>query len=159
MSADYHAKFAGVEGESDHKDHKGEIELLSWSWDVSQPSGASSGSGSGKGKAIPGMFNFVHKYDKASPVFAQKCVKGSHFDEVKITARKAGEGQQDHLVVTMKEVLISHLQPGASSGGDIMESVACTFKDIEFAYKPQDAKGSLGGAIKFGWNTASTEVR
>ena len=28
-----------------------------------------------------------------------------------------------------------------------------------FAYKPQDDKGGLGGEVKFGWNTASTEVR
>ncbi len=31
MAIDTHIKFDGVEGESSHKDHKGEIEVLSWS--------------------------------------------------------------------------------------------------------------------------------
>jgi len=158
MSSDFHIKFDGVDGESTHKDHKGEIELLSWDWDVSQPS-QGSGGGQGRGKAIPGTFNFVHNYDKASPVLSKSCVSGKHFDSVKITARKAGEGQQDYLKVTMKEVLITQCHPGASAGGDIHERVTCTYKDIEFEYKPQDAKGGLGSAVKFGWNVATTEIR
>ena len=32
MSTDSHIKFDGVEGESTHKDHKNEIEVLGWSW-------------------------------------------------------------------------------------------------------------------------------
>ncbi|WP_371884464.1 hypothetical protein [Caballeronia sp. S22] len=31
--------------------------------------------------------------------------------------------------------------------------------DIEFEYKPQDDKGALGGAVKFGWDVRTTEVR
>ena len=159
MSSDYHAKFDDVKGESDHKNHKGEIALLSWEWDVGQASSAAAGTGSGKGKASPGAFSFVHNYDKSSPVLAQKCVKGEHFKEVKIAASKATGSQEDYLIVTMKEVFITAVRPGASAGGDIAERVSCTYKDIEFAYKPQDEKGSLGGEIKFGWNVASTEVR
>jgi len=158
MSSDSHIKFDGVEGESTHKDHKGEIEVLSWTWGVSQPSGPAGG-GSGKGKAIPGDFHFVHRYDKASPVLAKKCAQGVHFKDAKLTARKAGEGQKDFLVLTMKEVFITGVQPSGSSGGDIMESVSCSYKDIEFAYKAQDDKGAAGGEVKFGWNVPTTETR
>ncbi len=37
--------------------------------------------------------------------------------------------------------------------------MSCSFKDIEFAYKPQDDKGGLGGEVKFGWDVATTETR
>jgi type VI secretion system secreted protein Hcp len=158
MSTDSHLKFDGVEGESTHKDHKNEIEVLSWSWNVTQPP-ALAGGGSGKGKAVPGDFSFVHLSDKASPVLAKYCASGKHFKDVKLTARKAGEGQQDFLVVTMKEVLITAVHPAGSSGGDIHEQVSCSYKDVEFAYKPQDDKGALGGVVKFGWNVATTETR
>ena len=158
MSTDSHIKFDGVEGESTHKDHKNEIEVLSWSWGVSQPAGLAGG-GSGKGKAIPGDFHFVHQYDKASPVLSKHCAQGKHFKDAKLTARKAGEGQKDFLVVVMKEVFVTSVQPSGGSGGDIMESVSCTYKDIEFTYKAQDDKGGLGGDIKFGWNVATTETR
>jgi len=158
MPSDSHIKFEGVDGESTHKDHKGEIEVLSWSWGVSQSSGLAGG-GSGKGKAEPGYFSFTHLYDKASPVLAKHCVSGKHFATMVLTSRKAGEGQKDFLKVTLKEVFITAAQPAGSSGGDIHEAVSCSYKDIEFEYKPQDDKGALGGAVKFGWNVATTETR
>jgi type VI secretion system secreted protein Hcp len=159
MSCDFHIKFDGVEGESLHKDHKGEVGLLAWSWGISQASGSLSGGGSGKGKAQPGDFQFSHVYDKASPVFAKHCAQGKHFKEAKLTARKAGEGQKDFLVITLKEVFITSLAPSGSQSGDIVESVNCSYKDIEFGYKAQDDKGAMGGEVKFGWNNATTEVR
>lgn len=159
MTVDCHIKFDGVEGEATHKDHKGEIEVLSWSWGVSNSSGFVSGGGSGKGKAQPQEFNFVHNYDKSSPVLAKHCTQGKHFKEVVVTGRKAGEGQKDFLKVTMKEVFVATVQPAGSSGGDIIEQVSLTYKDIEFAYKPQDDKGGLGGEVKYGWNVATTETR
>lgn len=159
MAIDTHIKFDGVEGESSHKDHKGEIEVLSWSWNVSNASSGGMAGGSGKGKALPGDFTFMHIYDKASPVLAKNCASGKHFATVVLTARKAGEGQKDFLKVTMKEVFVTSLAPSGGSEGDIVESVSASYKDIEFAYKPQDDKGGLGGEVKFGWNTASTELR
>ncbi len=159
MSSDFHIKFDGVEGEATHKDHKGEIEILSWSWDVSQTSGSTTGGGSGRGKANPGEFVFTHIYDKASPVLAKHGASGKHFKDAKLTARKAGEGQKAFLTIVMKEVFITRVAPSGQSEGDITEEVTCTYKDIEFAYKAQDDKGGLGGEVKFGWNTATTETR
>jgi type VI secretion system secreted protein Hcp len=157
MAIDTHLKFDGVEGESTHKDHKGEIEVLSWTWGVSNAS-MSAGGGSGKGKADAGDIHFVHRYDKASPILAKKCAQGAHFKEVVLTARKAGEGQKDFFKVTMKEVFITSVQPSGSSGGDISESVSMSYGSIDFSYKPQDEKGGLGGEVKFGWNVKTTEI-
>ena len=102
-----------------HKDHKGEIQVLAWSWGVSNATAVTAGGGSGKGKAEPGELSFMHSYDKASPILAKKCAQGAHFKEVIMTSRKAGEGQKDFLKVTMKEVYITSVQPSGSSGGDI----------------------------------------
>ena len=158
MSSDTHIKFEGVDGEATHKDHKGEIEVLSWSWGVSNAS-STAGGGSGKGKGTPGDFNFTHTYDKASPVLAKKCAQGVHFPSVIVTARKSGEGQKDFLKVTMKEAFITAVHPSGGSQGEIMESVSMTYGDIELAYKPQDDKGGLGGEVKMGWNSKTTEIR
>ena len=158
MAIDTHIKFDGVEGESTHKDHKGEVNLLSWNWGVSNASGVQSGGGSGQGKAQPADFHITHLYDKASPVLAKMCASGKHFPTVVLTARKAGEGQKDFLKVTMKEVFITSVSPGGSSGGDILESVSMSYGSIDFSYKAQDAKGALGGEVKFGWNVKSTQI-
>jgi type VI secretion system secreted protein Hcp len=157
MATDTHIKFDGVEGEATHADHKGEIEVLSWSWDISNAGGISGG-GSGKGKADPGDFYFNHLYDKASPNLAKKCAQGLHFKEVTVTSRKAGEGQKDFLKITMKEVFISSCSPAAASGGEIAEAVKMSYGSIDFAYKPQDETGKMGGEVKFGWNVKTTVI-
>jgi type VI secretion system secreted protein Hcp len=149
MSADVSIKFDGVDGEM--TEPKGEVQVLSWNWSIDQPSSVSGG-GIGIGQAAPGNLNFTHLYDKSSPVFAKHCSAGKHFDSAKLTARKAGEGQQAFLVVTLKNVFITSCRPGGTQGGDIVENVSCVYKDIEFAYKPQDGKGGLGGEVKFGYN-------
>ena len=159
MASDFHIKLAGVEGESDHKDHKGEIEIHSWAWGVTNASSAGVGGGSGKGKAQAGEFMFTHDYDKASPTLAKHCVSGKHFDTLVLTCRKAGEGQQEYLKITLKEAFITSLNPSGASGGDVVETVSVSYKDVEFTYKPQTGKGGTGGDVKFGWNIASTETR
>jgi type VI secretion system secreted protein Hcp len=58
----------------------------------------------------------------------------------------------------MKEVFITSVQPSGSTGGDIMESVSMSYQSIDFAYKPQDEKGALGGEVKFGWNVKATQI-
>jgi len=157
MAIDTHIKFDGVDGESTHADHKGEIEVLSWAWNVHNAS-ALSGGGSGKGKAQPGDLIFTHTYDKASPVLAKKCAQGVHFKEAVVTARKAGEGQKDFLKITMKEVFITSVAPSAGGDGDIMESVSMSYGSIDFAYKAQDEKGGTTGEVKFGWNVKTTVI-
>jgi type VI secretion system secreted protein Hcp len=160
MSSDTHIKFDGVDGEATHKDHKGEIEVLSWSWNVHNSNvGGTAGGGSGRGKASPGDFVFTHTYDKSSPVLAKHSAAGKHFKTVVLTARKSGEGQKDFFKVTMKEAFITSVSPSGGSHGEITENVAMTYKDIEFSYKPQDDKGGLGGEVKFGWDVATTETR
>ncbi len=157
MATDTHIKFDGVDGESLHTDHKGEIEIVSWGWNVSNPVNPSGG-GSGQGKAQPGELHFTHLYDKASPILAKKCAEGKHFPTAVITARKSGEGQKDFLKITMKEVFITSVAPGGSQGGEITENVTMHYAEIEHAYKPQDEKGVLGGEVKFSWNHKTTKI-
>lgn len=159
MSSDFSLKVDGVKGESTHKDHKDEIEVLSWSWSVSNASSATSGGGSGRGKAVASDFHFTHVYDKASPVLSQGCATGKHFKDAVLTCRKAGGGQQEYLKVTMKEVFITSVSFGGSQGGETHEQVSCSCKDIEFVYKEQDDKGAGKGDVKFGWNFGTSETR
>lgn len=157
MAIDTHIKFDGVDGESTHVDHKGEIEVLSWSWSVANDAQLAGG-GSGKGKAQPGALSFSHKYDKASPVLAKKSAQGLHFKEVTLTSAKSGEGQKDFLKVKLSEVFVTSVQHGQGGNGDIMEEVALSYAEIEFSYKPQDEKGGLGGEVKFAWNNKTTKI-
>ena len=159
MSIDCHIKFDGVSGESGHGDHKDEIDVMSWSWGITNKSSSGQGGGSGKGKAEPHALQFTHLYDKASPVLKKHCVSGKHFDKVVLTVSKAGEGQKAFKTMTMKEAYITDVHINASAGGDLVENVTLTFTDVEIEYKPQDAMGNLGGAVKFGWDVNKVQTR
>ena len=155
---DCYLKLDGIKGEAVQKDHKDEIQVFDWSWSVHNSS-CTVGSGSGVGKGTPGALNLSKLYDSASPTLAKFCANGKHFDSGTLTMTKAGEGQQTFMTITLKEVYISDVNVSAEQGGDVRESVTLSYGDIEFAYKPQKADGSMGGDIKFGWNTRTTETR
>jgi type VI secretion system secreted protein Hcp len=148
MAVDVFLKLADVKGESKDDKHKEEIEVLSWSWGVSNPVDARAGAGKGAGKANFGDLNFMHSVDRASPVLMKACTMGDHFKEATLTSRKAGKGQQEYLIVKLKEVFVSSVQPSGSSEHP-MESVSLVFGHIDLEYKPQKDDGSLDAGVHF----------
>ena len=151
MAVDTFAKIGDIKGESQDDKHKEEIELLSWSWGVNQTGTVSSGSGIGAGKANFSEFTFNHFVDKASPNLMKACATGEHIKDAVITQRKAGKGQQEYLIIKMDDILITGVQPGASSGdsGLVMEQVTLQAAKVDLEYKPQKADGSLEAGLHF----------
>ena len=151
MASDIFAKIGDIKGESLDDKHKDEIEVLSWSWGVTnaRPAGAGSGGGGGQGKASFHDLSFTHKIDKASPVLMKGCATGVHLKEATITHRKAGKGQQEFLVVKMNDVIITSVLNEDNSGGHQMETVSLAFAKVDLQYRPQKADGSLDAGIHF----------
>lgn len=149
MAVDIFAKIGDIKGESIDAKHKDEVEVLSWSWGVSQ-SGSITRGGGGAGKASFNDLNFTHHVDKASPVLLSACATGNHIKEATITVRKAGKGQQEFLIIKMSDVLITSVNPsGSGDGAATAESVALQFAKVALEYKPQKADGSLDAGIFF----------
>jgi type VI secretion system secreted protein Hcp len=147
---DYFIKIDDVKGESQDHKHKEEIEMESWSWGVTQAGTAGHGGGGGAGKAVPQDFHFTKKHDKASPVLFISCATGKHFKTAVLTARKAGEGQQEYLKITMEDVMVSSYQVGGAGSSGVVptDQIGLNFGKIEISYKEQKADGSLGGEAK-----------
>ena len=150
MASDIFAKIGDIKGESPDDKHKGEIELLSWSWGVTQSGTMAHGGGGGEGKASFNDFNFTHHVDKASPVLLKACATGEHIKEATITVRKAGKGQQEFLIIKMSDVLITAVNPSAAAdAAATAEHVALQFAKVDLEYKPQKADGSLAAGLHF----------
>ena len=64
-------------------------------------------------------FHFIMRINAASPTLFLYCANGKPIKEAKLTCRKAGEKQNNFLVVTMSECLISNYQTGGSQTGEI----------------------------------------
>ena len=150
MAADIFAKIGDIKGESLDSKHKDEVEVLSWSWGVSQSGTLQSGVGVGAGKANFNDFNFTHHVDKASPVLLKACATGEHIKEATFTVRKAGKGQQEFLIIKMNDVLITSVNPsGSADAVALAESVAMQFAKVHLEYKPRTADGSLDAGLHF----------
>jgi type VI secretion system secreted protein Hcp len=147
MAPDIFARIGTIKGESLDNKHKDEVELLSWSWGVSHSEGT--GTGGGTGKASFADFNFTHHIDKASPNLMAACATGEHIKDATITARKAGKGQQEYLIIKMNDILITSVQPSLSDGQLGAESVSLKPAQVDVEYRPQKPDGSLDAGVHF----------
>jgi type VI secretion system secreted protein Hcp len=151
MAVDVFLKIKGVPGESADSKHKSEIDVLSYSWGLTQTGTMSYGGGGGAGKANFGDFSFMMRMNKATPKLMQACANGSHIEEAILTCRKAGDKQQEYMIYKFYDLLISSYQTSASSE-EPTESISFNFSKMEMEYKEQDSKGNLGGATGFKYN-------
>jgi type VI secretion system secreted protein Hcp len=149
-AVDYFLKLEGIEGESQDQKHKGEIDLLTWSWGETQSGTHASGGGGGAGKVSMQDFHFVMGVNKSSPKLLLACATGEHIKSALLTCRKAGKEQQEYLKIKMSDCLISSYQTGGSGGDNVIPSdqISLNFAKIEYEYKEQKADGSLGGSVK-----------
>jgi type VI secretion system secreted protein Hcp len=158
VASDIFAKLGDIKGESLDEKHKDQIEVVSWSWGVSnsaQVGGA--GSGGGAGKASFHDLSFTHKIDKASPVLMQSCATGQHLKEATITHRKAGKGQQEYLVIKMNDVIITSVVDGDNQGTHT-ETVSLAFSKIDVEYRPQKPDGTLDAGIHFKYDLKTNKA-
>ncbi len=153
-ATDYFLKIDGIEGESHDDKHKGEIDLQSWSWGETQSGTSAGGGGAGAGKVSMQDFHFVMTVNKATPKLILACASGQHIKDGILTCRKAGGQQEEFLKYTFSDLLISSYQTGGSGGSDIVptEQISFNYSKMEVEYKEQKADGTLGGAIKAGWD-------
>ena len=149
MAVSIFARIGTIQGESQDAEHKDEIEVLSWSWGMSQSSTMAHGGAGGTGKASFQDFTFTHHVDKASPLLMTACATGEHIKEATITVRKAGKDEQEYLVIAMTNVLVTSVSTSGSEGDTAMEAVALAFARVDLVYTPQKSDGSLDAGIHF----------
>ena len=148
MAADIFAKLGDIKGESLDDKHKDEIEILSWSWGVTNAA-KPIGGGGGEGKSSFHDLSFTHKIDKASPLLMRACATGEHLKEATITRRKAGKGQQEFLIIKMSDVLITAVTDADNDEGGNLETVSLAFAKVALEYRPQKADGSIDAGVHF----------
>lgn len=155
MAVDMFIKIGDIKGESKDKTHKDEIDILAWSWGMSNSGSAHVGGGAGAGKVNVQDLSFTKYTDKATPYLMMAACNGKHYDNAKLIVRKAGEHPVEYIVIEMEEVLITSISAGGSGGEDrLTENVTLNFAKVKYDYVPQDDKGKAGTAIPCKWNIA-----
>jgi type VI secretion system secreted protein Hcp len=153
MAGDMFIKIEDIEGESADEKHKGDIEVLAWSWGESQTGSMSSGGGGGTGKVSMQDVSITKWVDKASPKLLNNCASGKHIKKAVLTVRKAGEKPLEYIKMTLEDLLISSISVGGSQGEErLTENVTLNFSVIHYDYTPQNPDGGPGTMVPFGWD-------
>ncbi|HEX7315407.1 MAG TPA: type VI secretion system tube protein Hcp [Pyrinomonadaceae bacterium] len=155
MAMDMFIKIGSLKGESRDKTHKEEIDVLAWSWGMSNSGSAHVGGGAGSGKVNVQDLSFTKYIDKTTPDLMLAACNGKHFPEAKLVVRKAGEQPLEYVTITMTDVLITNVSTGGSGGEDrLTENITLNFAKVNLDYKEQTATGGVGATPSMGWNIA-----
>lgn len=158
MASDIFAKIGDIKGESTDDRHKDEIKVLAFSWGVTNAVSTTAGSGAAAGKPTFQDLTIVHRIDKASPKLLEACATGAHIKDATITHRKAGGGQQEYLILRLKEVVITSVVHGGESSQPASETVTMACGRVDFEYRAQKADGSLDAGIHFNYDLKANQV-
>ncbi|OFX21931.1 MAG: Hcp1 family type VI secretion system effector [Anaeromyxobacter sp. RBG_16_69_14] len=155
MAVDMFLKVDSIKGDSVDDKHKGEIDVLSWSWGVTQSGTTHSGSGGGAGKANVHDVTITKFLDRSTPILLKHCLSGIHIKEAALTVRKAGGKPLEYVKIKMTEAIVSSINTGGSGSDDrLTETLGLNFANVEFEYVPQKPDGSGDAAIPITWNIA-----
>jgi type VI secretion system secreted protein Hcp len=153
MAVDMFLKLDGIKGEAKDKTHKDEIDILSFSWGVSQTGTFGTGGGGGAGKANVHDVSITKNVDKATTPLMYHCVSGKHIPGGLLTFRKAGEKPLEFLKIKLTDIIITSVQEAGHGGGDLLnESLSLNFAKFNIEYQEQKADGSGTPAGEMGWD-------
>jgi type VI secretion system secreted protein Hcp len=158
MAVDMFMIVEGIKGESRDKTHKEAIDVLAWSWGMSNSGSFHTGGGGGAGKVNVNDLSFTKYVDKASADLMLACCNGKHIPKAKLIVRKAGEKPLEYMLIEMTECLVTAVSTGGSGGEDrLTENVTFNFSKVHFEYKIQDEKGAGKDGGQYTWDIAGND--
>jgi type VI secretion system secreted protein Hcp len=143
----------GIKGESIDSAHKGEIEILNWSWSLTNSGSAHYGQGMGSGKVQVGDIHILKRVDSSTPILMKACTTGQHIGTGTLTVRKSGGKALEYFKVDIGNILVSSVRPSSDPNSpQLLEDVALNFGTFQVTYTPQDTQGSGGATVDFGYD-------
>jgi type VI secretion system secreted protein Hcp len=158
MAVDMFLKLSnGIKGEAKDKEFTDQIDVLSFSWGLSQTGTTHVGSGGTAGRVTAMDIHVVKYLDKSSPDLFLACCNGTHIDTGNLICRKsAGKGAAlQYLKIDFDELIVTSVNT-QNGGGDERqsESVSFNFRKFKLKYTMQDDKGKPAASPDITWDLA-----
>ncbi len=159
MAVDMFLVIPDVKGETEdavYKKEKG-IDILAWSWGMSQSGSFHAGSGGGAGKANFQDISITKWVDSSSANLMLYCSQGEHYNEAKLIVRKAGGKKPlEYIKIHMKKVMVTSVSTGGSGGEDqLTENVTLNFAQVKYEYTKQKADGTGEATMEYAWDISA----
>src|SRR3569832_1186829 len=153
MAMDMFLKIDDLKGDSIDEKHPNEIQVLSWSWGMSQSGSTHSATGGGAGKVNVQDLSFMKNNDTTTTNLIKANYNSTHFKSALLTVRKAGgKSAVEYLKIKMQDLIVSNVSTGGSGGGMITESVTLNFAMVSLDYTPQDKTNTPKSVMSAAWN-------
>jgi type VI secretion system secreted protein Hcp len=153
MAVDMFLKIEGINGESQDSVHAKEIDILAWSWGVSNSGSAHTGGGAGSGKANFEDISFTKFVDLSSTHLMLACANGKHITKATLVCRKAGEKPLEYLTIVLENILVSDYKTGGTGSEErLTENFSMNFAKMSVNYKEQAKTGGSGLSGDFKWD-------
>ena len=138
-------KMDGVTGEATDSAHKGEIEVVSWSWGLRAPADLVSGRATGATTLTE--LNVVKRVDRASPTLMNFVRNHKPIGTVVLTVRKAGTSPFEYLKIELGSVRVTSLdiEVVRTDEPEVIERIKLGFAKVTVSYTPQGESGGAGG--------------
>ena len=161
MAVDMFLNIEGeIEGESKDKEHANEIDVVDWSFGLSNSGSFHMGGGGGAGKANFQDISISKYVDSATTKLMLSCANGTHLDEATLTVRKAGTTALEYVIITLGNVLVTSVVTGGSGDGDrLTENITLCFENFEVKYTPQKEDGKAGSPSEVKWNISKNAAK
>ena len=161
MSVDIFLKLSNnIKGESQDTTYKDNIDVLAWSWGLTQSGTTHVGGGGGGGKVNVSDISLTKYVDLASNDLIKRCTSGEHIEKAELIVRKAGgKSPVEYFILKMETVMITSYQTGGSKDGldRIQETLTLNFRKFEITYTLQEDSGAAGPQTTSGWDIAANE--
>ena len=139
-----------IKGESQDDVHKGEIDVLGWSWGMQAK--PSLGGGTASGKPSIHDLEILKRVDCASTALMAALKTNEQIQKAVLTLRKAGSSQLEYLRIVIEQGRVTSLaiEAGGREGSpDLLERITFSFNKITVEYVPQGKDGLALGSTQF----------
>ncbi len=129
MAVDMFLKIDGIDGESVDVKYAKWVDVLSFSWGITDASKAPAQPGrlSPARKTAVSDFSIVKILDSSSPKLFEKCCEGGHIGELNFSLVRKGDQALEYFKLKLTDVLISSVMPAGTGGAVPMEQVSFSF--------------------------------
>jgi type VI secretion system secreted protein Hcp len=138
----------GFEGESTNAKFQKAIDVLSWSWGVTNPGG----------KPFFTSFSIQKNLDRTSPKLMEYAGTAQVIPRAKLRVIKVGGDQQEFLRYCFAGVRVVSIQQSGTGGDSISESMSFSYEHIVQRYSQQDPDGSLRPPVFGGFDTVKNLI-
>lgn len=141
------ARTGVIKGESQDTDHKGEIDVLGWSWGMQGRPAL--GGGGASGKASIQELKVLKQVDSASTALMAALRNNELITKAVLTVRKAGTTPLEYFRISIEQGRVTALAVEArDESPQILENLSFSFNKVTVEYVPQGKDGqALGGMV------------